>query len=130
VSLRRIGKSEQMPPNHKFKSSDQNPQIMKPTDQFLHRHTHSLLLSIIRRLPLTDYYYQSHFIEESGGATEDDAISKPSFREISRGYLKREAIETFVAEAALFSVITVVTVVSLLICAEALVQLMQSVSAV
>jgi hypothetical protein len=43
-----------------------------------------------------------------------------SFREISRAYLKREALETFIAEAAFFGVLTVIALLGLMICADAL----------
>jgi hypothetical protein len=46
--------------------------------------------------------------------------SRRSFREISRAYLKREAVETFIAEAAFFCVLTVIALLGLMICADAL----------
>jgi hypothetical protein len=63
------------------------------------------------------------FPKYSVGATTTEKNNTPvrrSFREISRDYFKREALETFIAEAAFFSVITIIAVFGMMICAEAL----------
>jgi hypothetical protein len=104
---------------------------MKPTNELVQRNASrkSCLRRARRASPLTDQFYQSHSIEGSGSATAGDAICKSSFLEISRGYLKREMLETFIGEAVFFSVITIVAAFGLMVCADALAHFVQAVGA-
>jgi hypothetical protein len=102
---------------------------MKPTNEFLQRNERRkcCLRRTRRTFPLSDQFYQSHSIEGSGSATAGDTTGKHSFREISRGYLKREMVETFIGEAVFFSVITIIAAFGVMVCADALAHFVQAV---
>jgi hypothetical protein len=104
---------------------------MKPTNGFRQRNARreSCLPRARRTFPLSDQFYQGHSIGGSGSATAGDATGKSSFREISRGYLKREMLETFIGEAAFFSIITIMAAFGLMVCADALAHFVQAVGA-
>jgi len=104
---------------------------MKPTNEFPQRNARrkSCVRRARRTFPLTDQFYQSHSIEGSGSAMAGDATGKPSFREISRAYLKREMLETFIGEVAFFSVITIIAAFGLMVCADALTHFVQAIGA-
>ena len=104
---------------------------MKPIHEFPPKKAHQdqpPLWPTNRHSPLTNQCYQGHSIERAGSSTGGETTAKRSFREISCRYLRSEAVETFITEAALFGLITIIAAFGLILCADALAQLMQSVN--
>jgi hypothetical protein len=79
------------------------------------------------KFPKTDYSYQASSISSMGGRCFGSR--RPSIRAISQDYFKNEARQSFVTEAALFSVIVITAAVSLINSAAGLVHLVRSFAA-
>ncbi len=103
-------------------------QSMKPITEFIQRIDRRTLSqgnrAGRRRLPLTDYCFQSGGIDKS--ATGNRQQSECSFRKLSQQYSSREAMGVFLSEALLFCLITAIAAFSLIDCAGALARFLQS----
>ncbi|MEP6685925.1 MAG: hypothetical protein ABJB22_04035 [Verrucomicrobiota bacterium] len=78
--------------------------------------------------PNTDCSYHTTTFELSGHCSGKRA-RKVSFREISAAYFKREARQSFVTEAAFFTLIIVTTAAALISGAHAWLNLLRSIAA-
>ena len=102
-----------------MKTTNQIPNTNKRHD------SGSVHLRYGRNFPKTDYNYHNASLAGCGagcGAT----FRAPSFRDISRDYLNREARNNFLIEAALFAMIVITAALPLLNGAHALAGLVRS----
>ncbi len=101
---------------------------MKPTTEFIQRIGRRSLSQGTRtgkrRLPLTDYRFQSSGLDESAAGKRQH--SECSFRKLSQQYSSREAFAVFLSEALLFCLIAAIAAFSLIDCAGALMRFLQS----
>lgn len=82
------------------------------------------------RLPKTDCNYHTSTLTDFNGRCADSCADKPSFRDISAGYFKREARQSFISEAAFFVMIIITAAVPLVSNAHALVNLLRSIGSI
>ena len=102
-----------------MKTTNQLPNINKRHDSTYAR------LRYGGKFPKTDYNY--HNISLAGcGAGRGATFRAPSFRDISRDYLNREARNNFLTEAALFAMIVITAALPLLNSAHAMAGLVRS----
>ncbi|MEP6708526.1 MAG: hypothetical protein ABJB32_00155 [Verrucomicrobiota bacterium] len=102
---------------------------MKTTNQLPNtnkRHDSSrALLRCGRNFPKTDYHYHNASLAGCG-AGRGATFRAPSFRDISRDYLEREARNNFLTETALFATIMITAALPLLNGAHAVAGLIRS----
>lgn len=72
------------------------------------------------RQPLTDYSYQAHSLGKPRVGSQKIPSSRRAIDSAPYSELRREARRAFLAEAAIFAVLTIIVVFGLVVCASGL----------